>query len=85
MLAVFRVDRSGEIALQEFLEPKNGREFRGVGASRDGKFILAVGQSNGYVSVWGQDEAGRWNEVVEGNVTLSKATGVLFTGVRYEA
>lgn len=75
-LAFFSVLPSGELELQQFAYPK-GREFRATGASKDGRFVVTGGQSDGWVSVLGQDENGLWRPVAE-PVQVDKPTGVLF-------
>ncbi|KAL7413074.1 Lactonase, 7-bladed beta-propeller-domain-containing protein [Mrakia frigida] len=78
-LALFDLnEESGEIKLKEFLFPRKGREFRAVGVSLCGKYVVVAGQEDGWVSVFGQDDKGAWVEVVEEQVQLEKATHVLF-------
>lgn len=102
-LAMFELnEETGEITLKEFLFPRKGREFRAVGLSSCGNYIVVAGQvssvfpfvslrveltrfvfgcalqEDGWVSVFGQDDKGKWVEVVEEQVKLEKATHVLF-------
>lgn len=75
-LAAFAIEADGKLTLSEFVYPK-GREFRAVGASKDDKYIVVGGQADGWVSVLGQDEEGKWRAVAE-SVQVDKPTGVLF-------
>ncbi|CDZ98813.1 WD40/YVTN repeat-like-containing domain [Phaffia rhodozyma] len=78
-LALFNLnEQSGEVSFTTHLFPRKGREFRGVGLSKDGQYIVASGQTDGWISVFGQDPSGEWVEVVEEQVQVEKPTGVLF-------
>jgi 6-phosphogluconolactonase (cycloisomerase 2 family) len=44
-LAQFELDEAtGEVVLKDFVFPRRGREFRGVGVSKCGKFVMVAGQ-----------------------------------------
>ena len=43
-LGMFDLNEDGTVKLTQFVFPRQGREFRGVGASKDGKYVVAAGQ-----------------------------------------
>ncbi|KAL7413148.1 Lactonase, 7-bladed beta-propeller-domain-containing protein [Mrakia frigida] len=77
-LAFFDLKEDGGIELKQFAFPRQGKEFRAVGATEDGKWVVAAGQTDGWVSVFGQTTNGTWIEVVQDQIQLESPTHVLF-------
>lgn len=51
-LGMFDLNEDGTVKLTQFVFPRQGREFRGVGASQDGKYVVAAGQVSADFRVW---------------------------------